>query len=190
MQAYSQLLLQWRENPRLRIGVALVAAILAGNVVLLLDDYRHALIEESTNQQTSLLKLRGIEKETGWAEKAESLKNIRLQYESKLWKASSKGLAQANVQTWFSDKIRLINVPGLQIAGASVDKDPKTPALWQVKVEIKGTLFDYELLELLNLIEQNPNLMRVDQLQWHRGQNELLGVTLQTSSYFYAEGKE
>lgn len=184
-----QLLSQWQENPRLRIGLALIIAILATNSLFMLDDYRKTLIQESQHQQTSLIKLRSLEQETGWAEKAESVKNIRLNYESKLWKAVSKGLAQANVQTWFNDKIKILNINGLQISGTSVDTDLQAPDLWRVKLELKGTLYDLDLLGLLNYIEQNPNLMVVDQLQWVRGQNNLLVISLQTSSYFYASEK-
>jgi len=190
MQTYKELLLQLQENPRLRVGLVLILAIVLGNGLLMLNDYRKELFDEYSRQQKNLLKLNTLQKETGWVEKAESIKNIRLQFENQLWKASSKGLAQANVQTWFNDKIKILNLKGLEIAGTTVETDPKTPALWQVKIEVKGTLYDLDLLELLNHIEQSQKLMQIDQIQWHRGQNNLLGITLQASAYFHAQEQE
>lgn len=181
-----QLRLQWQENPRLRIGLALILLIIIVNGLLMVDDYRKNLLEEYGRQQKNLIKLHHAQQQTGWAGRAESIKNIRLQFENSLWRAESKGLAQANIQTWFNDKIQQLNLKNLEIAGASVDSDPKTPALWQVKIEIKGVLYDTDLLELLKQIEQNPQLIQIDQLQIHRDAKDQLSITLQASSYFQA----
>ncbi|MDD5123601.1 hypothetical protein [Methylovulum sp.] len=190
MQAYKQLLLQWRENPRLRIGLILITLIVVGNGLLALDEYQNGLLEEYTRQDKKLTKLHYVQRQTDWAEKADSIKNIRLQLENGLWRAETKGLAQANAQTWFSDKIRQLNLNGLEIAGASVQSDLKTPAIWRVALEIKGTLYDTDLLELLNNIEQNPQLMQIEQLQINRDLQDLLRITLQVSCYFQASDKQ
>lgn len=189
MQAYKQLLLQWQENPRLRIGVLLITLIVISNGLLMLNDYRNSLFEEYSRQHKKLIKLHYLQQQSDWAERAESIKNIRLQLENGLWRAETKGLAQANVQTWFNDKIKQLGLSGLEIAGASVQSDPKKPAIWQVAIEIKGTLYDTDLLELLNHIEQNPKLMQIEQLQVNRDLQDLLRITLQVSCYFQASDK-
>lgn len=189
MQAYKQLLLEWQENPRLRIGVLLILLIVISNGLLALNEYRNGLFEEYIQEDKKLIKLHYVQQQTDWVERAESVKNIRLQLENGLWRAETKGLAQANVQTWFNDKIQQLGLTGLEIAGASVQSDAKTPFIWKVVIEIKGTLYDPGLLELLNHIEQNAKLMQIDQLQTNRDLQDLLGVTLQVSCFFQAPDK-
>ncbi len=189
MQAYKQLLLEWQENPRLRIGVLLILLIVISNGLLALNEYRNGLFEEYARQDKKLIKLHYVQQQTDWAERAESVKNIRLQLENGLWRAETKGLAQANVQTWFNDKIQQLGLTGLEIAGASVQSDAKMPFIWRVVIEIKGTLYDAGLLELLSQIEQNPKLMQIDQLQTNRDLQDLLGVSLQVSCFFQAPDK-
>lgn len=184
MQMYKELVSQWQENPRLRMGLVLIVLIVVSNGLLMVDDYRNSLYEEYSREYNTLLKLRYVQQQSDWKERAESIKNIRLQLENSLWRAETKGLAQANVQTWFNEKIQQFNLNGLEIAGASVQSDPKTPVIWQVVVEIKGTLHDRGLLELLNNIEQNPQLMQVEQLQVNRDLQDLLRITLQVNCYF------
>jgi len=189
MQTYKQLLLEWQENPRLRIGVVLIMLIIIGNGLLILNEYRHGLLEEYLREDKKLIKLHYVQQQTDWAERAESIKSIRLQMENGLWRADTKGLAQANVQTWFNDKIKQLELTGLEIAGASVQSDPKSPLIWKVVIEIKGTLYDAGLLELLNQIEQNAKLMQIEQLQTNRDLQDLLGITLQVACFFQAPDK-
>ena len=188
MQSYKQLLLEWQENPRLRIGVLLIMLIVVGNGLLILNEYRNGLFEEYGRQDKKLIKLHYVQQQTDWVERAKNVKNIRLQLENGLWRAETKGLAQANVQTWFNNKIQQLSLKGLEIAGASVQSDAKNPFIWKVVIEIKGTLYDAGLVELLNHIEQNSKLMQIEQLQTNRDLQGLLGITLQVSCYFQAQG--
>lgn len=184
MPNIKQLLLEWQENPKLRLGVLLIIAILISNGLLMLDDYRLSLLEEYGVQQKKLSKLQYVQQQSGWAEKAESTHNLRLQFENGLWQAASKGLAQANVQTWFNEKLRLLHISGLELAGASVQNDSTNAAVWQVAIAIKGAATDAELLELLNHIEQNPQQMQVTQLQFNRDLQGLLRVAIQVNCTF------
>lgn len=191
MQTYKQILLQWQDNPRLRLGVLLIVFIVAGNGILMVNDYRNEQLEEYARENKKLIKLRRIQQQSGWADKAQSIRNIRLQLESGLWQAETKGLAQANAQTWLNEKLQQHNLSTLEVVTASVQNDPASPIVWIVPVQIKGTLTDADLIELLNHIEQNPKHMQIDQLQIKRDTKDVLAITLHLQCYFQsAEYKE
>ena len=189
MTAYKQWQQQWRDTPRLRLGVVLITLILIGNGLLSLNDYRNHLIEDYDLQHAKLLKLHHIQQQTGWKEKAEQIKNLRMQYENSLWRAETRGLAQANVQTWLHEKLRQLQLTNLEVTGAKLQTQTAVPEVWQVVVEVKGTLYDSQLLDLLNQIEQNPKLMHIEQLQINRDLQDLLRINFQVSSYFQAVDK-
>lgn len=94
-----------RSNPRLRIGLALIAAIFGLYALLDLRDSNAALGEQYAQVAAQLARLGSHQKQTQWPARAEEAQAALAKAEARLWSNSSIGLAQAQLQEWLSQQL-------------------------------------------------------------------------------------
>ena len=160
-----QLVVQWQQTPRLRFGVLIVCGTMALYLVLVLADYRDQSLTDARSELVRLNKVQGLSKQDYWLERAEQARAIRIRFESQLWKAESRGLAQASLQTWFTRSLGSLKLSALVLDTELAADVPGSPGLWQVTADLKGAISRAQLVNLLKLLEANERLITVEHLK-------------------------
>lgn len=179
-----QMLAELRANQRLRMGLVLILAILAGYGLL---NWRDALDqkEKSVNRLGQEIgRLRGLEG-TGpiWRRRAERTALARRHFEERLWPAPTLELAQAGFQDWVASrlsrlgvlqpKLTLIDADGEQGADAGEPADSgqedasRAKSAFEPKPVKLGVSFDYSVRQLEDFLAQvylSGRNIRVDTL--------------------------
>ena len=96
--ALAQLQAQWRENPRLRYGGMVIAAILGVQGLLMLSDRLQARKAAYAADLQMLSRLEGLRKETVWRERAKTASAKLEAVSGQIPEVTGKGMAQAESQ--------------------------------------------------------------------------------------------
>jgi hypothetical protein len=155
---------EWRSNPRLRLGVAVVAAIGALYLLLVLVDWRRELHAQYQQRTLQLYKMAALAGQEQWSVRAQNAQNLQKSLQAEIPRAASIGLAQAEVQATIR---QLLNAFGPNLASES---RPPTqvraqPGLWRIPVTIRGLVGQAQLMEILRRIEGSDRLVVIDDFQ-------------------------
>lgn len=162
------LIKELHNNARLRIGLGLIALILASYIFLLLDEYRQKLQTEHETQVKRLAQLEGVTRQTEWTQRASDARALMVELQDKLWRANSKGLAQANLQAWLDSQIKAATITDTRLTIESTVDSTKYENLWQVTAQINGNFTASSLDTLLLAFAKNPQWVMVDRLEIYR----------------------
>ena len=119
---------QFRDNRRLRIGVGLVAWILAINALI---DWNDRLVVQHTQYRQSLGQLARLtpgQPLEVWKQRAADGARALDEARGLLWRNTSAGLAQAQVQDWLGDALRRVAAQGSSVRVAEPDTAAARPA--------------------------------------------------------------
>lgn len=155
---------EWRSNPRLRWGVAVVGAIVFVYLLLLLVDWRRDLHDQYQQRTQQLYKMAALAGQEHWSGRALAAQNLQRSLQAEIPRAATIGLAQAEVQA----TVRQI----LNAFGPKMSSDAKAPAqvqsqpgLWRVPVTIRGMTSQTQLMEILRRVESSDRLIVIDEFQ-------------------------
>lgn len=177
----TELLEQWQQTPRLRIGAMVILIIIFFLCLDSLASYKIEIEQDYLTTEKKHQKLQNIAQQQ-WGEKAEQTRASLIEFEQNLWQAETKGLAQANIQSWLN---REIKIEGLKTNVSSATELVETSQLWQVDIKIKGSMSWQQLINLLGLIELNPHNMLIKALTI-QASKDLLRIDVQLTSIFQA----
>ena len=163
-----KLRVEWQSSPLLRWGALGVVLILAVYVWLVLGDVNRELEQELAGNQGQQRRLASMQDENFWPERAQQVRNMRVQLESQFWQADTKGLAQANLQSWLDRLLRRMSVTNMKMQIEDPVDVEALESIWQVDVLIEGALEPARLLELLNEIETSSQLTVVNSLDYEK----------------------
>ncbi len=130
------LLSELKQNTRLRVGVWLILAILASYGLMLLDERRQSLVEEYASKQTHLARLQGVVSQTQWSERMRQINQMKIFFEEKFWRANTKGLAEADVQSWLDLRTKHAKLENPRVKVENAVEMPKLTGLWMVSAEV------------------------------------------------------
>ena len=181
--SWQAILLQWRQTPRLRIGVLIIYVILSSYIVILLQDHRDGLMDSYTKQQARLHKVRNISTQDQWSQRADEARAHRIRAEASLWSADSKGLAQATLQSWFTQKLGPADLANLAVDTELASEAPGVAGVWQVTAELKGPVSRQQLITLLKLLELSDKLITIQHLKLTRTRTGL-ALLIQLRAWF------
>lgn len=104
--SFSALLSGLKANPRLRLGLWLIVGIawLYG-LLLLRDEALHATSEHQTLAK-KIARIQAQAAQSEWPERVEPAQALQLELESRLWRESTIGLAQAAFQDWLNQAVQ------------------------------------------------------------------------------------
>lgn len=168
MADYQSLIKELRNNVRLRMGLGVIIAIIASYSALLLDEYRQKLRTEHQTSVKRLAQLEGVTQQTQWTQRASDTRALLVQLEDKLWRANSKGLAQANLQAWLDSQIKAAAITETRLTMESTVDSNKYANVWQVTAQINGNFTAASLDTLLMAFAKNPQWVIVDRLEIYR----------------------
>lgn len=151
----------------MRWGLWLIFGILWLYAVLLLRDLVSEQTEQYANIAKKVARLQAEVQQQAWQDRVEPAKILRVQMESRLWQASTAGLAQAAFQDWLNQIFLQAAVSRPTITLSALDE--KTPEktdevektgttaavpvdLWKVKAKLEFDFNPPAFLSLMTLI--------------------------------------
>lgn len=186
-EQWQQLQEQWRSNPRLRILLAAVAAILMFAVLQSLHQARQDARAEAQKQWQRLGDVKQLSAVEYWAERAEQGQAVVGSLQKHIWQASSEGQAQAQLRDVLQ---RYLKEQGLEVTRMNVTAVPSdSVGMLQIRADISGTYipgawqnFVYRLLEYrpqiliehdsVNRTNKNRSLYQLSVHAWFTIQEE------------------
>lgn len=148
-------------NPRLRLGLWVVAGILGLYLWLLLGDWRAELEREYRAERQRLDKIVSLAGQEQWLARAEAARTLRQALEAEIPRADTLGLAQASVQTWARDLIA-VHGDALRVQAQTPVRVREGEDLWRIPVTLSGALEPSQVLQLIQRIERQPNLTTIE----------------------------
>lgn len=172
MNLLSDFIEQMKTNSRLRWGVWLIVWMFWLYGVLELRDYLAAEREQYRSTLANVSRLHAQNSRTEWLSRVEPARTMAVHLESRLWQASSSGLAQAAFQDWLRTALAESGVAQPQIRVSGVDEDAgsaeggkRGPAdLWKIRANLSFGLNPEGLTDLLSRIEFGERLVGIESL--------------------------
>lgn len=175
---------QFRDNRRLRLGVAVVAWILMVNALIDWNDQlaaRHADYRRSLGQLARLTPGQPLEV---WNRRAARGAQALDEARGLLWRNASAGLAQAQVQDWLNDVLRRVAAQGVAVRVAEPDAGAARPAagasapaasdtLRPLRARIEFNSDPAVMLALLAALNDAEHRIGVDALSVRPGKTEM-----------------
>jgi hypothetical protein len=174
-----RLLAEIRNNHRLRWGILLIFGTLWLYGLLLMRDTLQAQKLRHNTLTQSITRLQGQLTQPEWLDRLEAANVTATQFDGRLWRAPTAGLAQAAFQEWIEAKSKQAGISRPQIAigmvaeTAAGDADQKNAAntttpegappadLWKVTAKLSFEATPLALLNYLSLIEGNDRQVMV-----------------------------
>lgn len=136
----NSVLSEFKTNSRLRWGIWIVLAILWLYGNLLLRDLVDARAEEYRALGNRIARVQATAAQTEWLSRVEPARSLQINAESRLWHASTAGLAQAAFQDWLNFAVQQagpakpqVNV-GVAEETTAADKSTTSAALKETAV--------------------------------------------------------
>ena len=169
------MLQELRSNLRLRLGLAVIVSILVLNALL---DWRDALavsVDEHRRLLTQLARLSQHQEADQWQVRAAEAAEVLMQARAQLWRQSSAGLAQAQVQDWLNRLLRQSGATAVSVRVIEPEVALETSALRErlpedmrqlqsLRARVEFASDPAVLLVLLAALNDSPQRVIVDTL--------------------------
>jgi hypothetical protein len=180
-QQIAQAKRELQQNTRLRMGVWLILMIGLTYLALVQSDRLADAHSEFADQVQQLDRIKSVKSGSDWTDalaaeeaRAENLATV-------LWKAESKGLAQASLQASIDNIISGLDLSNARIRSGVMQPAAEIPDVWQIQLQLDGRYRPGAELQLLYAIATHPEKLIIDRLDLSR-QNSRLAVLV--SAYF------
>lgn len=168
---------EFAQNQRLRIGVLVIAAILAFYSFLVLKDLRSSLQDHYVERRQYLRKLRVVAVQRDWPARAEQIGRVRRALEAQIPVFASSGLAQASAQTWLRD-LAAVHGEAVRVQSQPPEAVEGTPGLWRVPMVVSGSLSPRAVINLVQKIEKRGSLSVIEEALIMNRQNQTFQFTV------------
>lgn len=175
---------EWRHNPRLRIGIWIIVMILMSYTGSSLLEWRQSLALRCQNVADRMGHVESLVNQTAWDNRLEAAKAAVVHIEDRLWRADSRGLAQAMVQNWIDDIMRQQGTDNVRIQVERPQDLNRMDGVWRVSATVESVVETDGIPGLLRAIETHDRLVTVEQLNLINTSRARL--TLGLSAYFLA----
>jgi len=183
-EAVSRVWNEWQQNPRFRLGGWIILFIMLAYLLMLLSDWEKGFSTEYRESADRLERLELLARQKEWIERADAAKAISVQMEGRFWKTTSRGLAQAQVQSWLDNLLKNKDIQDARTQVEPVREMTEYEGIWQVAFRIEAAFEPRKLAELLRTAEGSEQIVTVEQLDAVYNKNPRL--TLVLKAYFQA----
>ncbi len=159
----AQMRTEWSGNPRLRIGVGLVAVILVIYLLMVLADLRTELHAQYQQRTLQLYKVQALAGKDEWLLREENARALNKALQAEIPSATTLGLAQAEAQTWMRQLMQAFG-PKMTSESHAAAQVPGEPGLWRIPITIRGLVTVRQLQEMLRRVESSDRLIVVDNM--------------------------
>ena len=188
MKALLQLAMRARDelaaNPRLRLGVWVIVAILLFYWVALVQPERRALaVDEYADTATRLAgSQRVMARRDEWPGLLAAAQESDQALQRSFWRADTEGLARAGLQETLEKIVADLDVRNVAIESGSSRPVPDVEGLWQVQARLTANYSAGTELKLLHALATHPRKLVVDRMDLVRGRQSR--VFLLVSAHF------
>lgn len=106
---------QFRDNARLRLGLALIAAVLGVYGLLEWHDRQALSVGQQQRLAVQVARLSSPQAMAEWPQRERQAQAALQALEQRMWQHTSVGLAQAQFQDWLREQLRLVNAPNAAV---------------------------------------------------------------------------
>lgn len=181
MSATTRLISQVRQelarNARLRLGLLLIAAILAFYAAVLMVDWRSGLHEHYVERRQFLRKLLDMANQDEWPARAAAAARVRKALEAEIPEVASLGLGQAAAQTWARD-LTAVNGDAVQVQTREPQPVDQQPGLMRVPIVLSGALPPRAVLNIIQQIEKRGSLVVIEEAMLLNRENQTFQLTV------------
>ena len=168
---------QLRANPRLRLAMIAVGALLAVYGVLALVDLRARVAASYASRVEYMRTLRSLAEQPEWLERAQAAARLRKGLEAQLGRAATTGIAQAEVQSWARERAAAVGGQTQINAQAPAEVEGQ-PGLWRIPVVLSGSAQPLQVVQLMQIIESAPRLAVIEQANLLNRENRTFSLTV------------
>lgn len=157
--------------------------------MLWIIDIRHHQLSQLTRNQELLTRVTAIQNQPEWYEREKEAASQRVKYQSQLWLASSKGLAQAELQAFLRTAIDANKLTNSRITLETVENNKFTDdalSIWRVSAQVRASFKADELQKVLWAISTSPRLITIRTLDFtiNPNNNTFSNFTLFVDAWF------
>jgi hypothetical protein len=160
---------QWQQSPLLRLGVAAVVLIAAWYAHLLIQDWKADQADEAGRLAERLARLEAVQQQTQWQERADAAKAVAARMEDRFWTAPTRGIGQADFQTWLERARARAGLPDMQQAVGGMEAVDNLKGVFLTHAEVEGAFRPAALWQLIEAVETHDKALRVEQLDIRGG---------------------
>lgn len=171
----NKLLAELQQNPRLRIGLAAITAIVWLNQIL---DSREQISDARLQLQQAERKLQRLKQDqtqTNWLERLQQAKSLDLELNLRTWESPSFGVAQATFNEWLTRQAATAGLSTPKINMAEMEsKDKKAAAntdthtlpegMWRVRAKVEASFQATSALHFLQKLSEVEQRSYVESL--------------------------
>lgn len=158
---------QANANPRLRWMLWGVLYIFLMYFALSLGDWRVEQAQSINQLQRTVIKLEQLESQTEWPERWADEKTISAQLNQRLWRATTPGLAEADLQNYLRLLMNTHNVEGLRLRLAPTETLVLGgETLFKVSADVSGVIDPTQINSLIRTIAEHPQVLLVERFSY------------------------
>ena len=187
-------LAEFRSSARLRLGVALIFAVIWSYAILLLHDAHSAAAAEYRSAAIKLSRLQAAAAQSDWHERLTTAKTLQAELEGRLWRSATIGLARAAFQDSLNQQMRQAGVTRPSVSMASADEENRGDGasasaiddLWKVKAKLVFDFSPVSFNKLFVQLAEQPHRVIVESL--HITKEPIPRVEAVLTAYFQKPG--
>lgn len=173
---------QWQANRRLRVGGAVILAVLALQAHLMVGDHLARQLRDIDADANLLRQTSAVTSDASWMRRAESARLMAAAVRQSVPEARTRGEAQAEMRAWLEKRAASARLEGARVQIESALDVPDHAEVWQVPARMDVTVPPFHLGPFLRSMTQGLPWVRVESLQVQGGQ--AMQATLVVRGYF------
>lgn len=174
---FAQVVGEWRQNRRLRVGAMLAILILCANLALSLSGKRAEASVQFARDADLLERLAQASSEAAWPQRASEAESRLAELRESLPPARSDGLAQAELQAWLTDLASDAMVANALVRVETSLEVPDQPGIWQVIARLDGNIEPARVHGLVRALSVAP-WIRTERLEIQSGRQTRVSLVV------------
>ena len=178
-QQWAALREQVRGNPRLRLALVLVVALLLAMVWQGLESLRLGAQKSAIAEEADLRRVRALQGQSIWFERATEAEALLDFLRSEMPVASTPGMAQAATQTWLRGIANVgTDASRIHVSVDSASEVAELPGVLRVKATVSGGVPPRQALNMIRQIETSKNLAVIETATIRGDENSLFTLSM------------
>ena len=162
-----QLQQQTSANPRLRWMLWGVLYIFLMYFALSLGEWRAEQAQSINQLQRTAIKLEQLESQTEWPQRWADEKQVSQQLNNRLWKATTPGLAEADLQNYLRNLMNNYNADGVRLRLAPTETlVVGGETLFKVSADVSGVIGSAQINAFLRAMAEHPQVLFVERFSY------------------------
>lgn len=166
--ALQPLILQIRQNARLRYALIAVFIILWGQAILLVQDAVTAEVRRLTQRREELARLERFAADTEWPKRAQDSDRLRASLEGRLWPIETEGLVRAEFQEWLMTNARKAGIGRPTVRAERTDSEGNQSGFRAISATLSGDFTPEGLQSFLGTVANDKRLIVIQSMRIQR----------------------